>query len=178
MDMQTTTHSNEETETMSETTLEAYVWHCYYDDAQEKRVSDWGMAEECGECGRQIVHVYTVRKSDNTVIAVGKECAHIALGWTHKNARRLDQMKMKAMCRMKEAERFRAYTLSEASAKALPTVEASLDAVSARNTNADHTPYSGPTVTFSINAKYYSLPAVCEMAMVVLMANGWQRVTA
>jgi len=60
--------------------LIGYEWISYVDE-RDKRVSDWERARECQICGRKLVHVYTVRRESGAVDEVGRECAHLALGW-------------------------------------------------------------------------------------------------
>jgi len=76
---------------MKRATLVGYEWASYYDDAQEKRVSDWEHAEHCDRCKAKIVHKYTIQQADGETELVGRECAHKALGWGKQNRKELDR---------------------------------------------------------------------------------------
>lgn len=62
-----------QTATATKPSVTGYEWRSYFDDEQEKRVSDWSDFELCEECGRKIVHLYFL--SDGRI--VGRECAAI-----------------------------------------------------------------------------------------------------
>ena len=47
----------------------------------EAKISDFERANNCDNCGRQIVHVFWVRGKDGRFRAYGRECLHDAMGW-------------------------------------------------------------------------------------------------
>lgn len=67
--------------------LISYRWISYV-DTDEKRYSDWDHAVSCAQCGRTIVHAYTVSDDDGTNVRdLGKECTGHGMGWACKRAR-------------------------------------------------------------------------------------------
>lgn len=171
--------------------LADYEWRSYYDDANEKRVSDWDRAENCARCGSGIVHVYTVVHASGAAEIVGRECAHKALGWRQASATRLRAVEAAFMVERANQERLRADTLASARRWGQGTQEGAIAACRLRNPFRGQ-PFVGDVWTYrkswAHETLFYAVPeeretgreggAVGRARSLVLLADGWERVEA
>lgn len=159
-----------------------YVWISEYDELRDKRVSDWGRAENCSDCGRRIVHVYTVQYEDKSYVLVGRECAHKALGIPKSAVKRhLAEAEAIAAIRAREI----AYWENEALKRTSPSPAGARVACKARNRHRD---FEMVLFYHKALAGYYAVPVVCTVPVDVpsvkkaisqgeaLEAAGWFRV--
>jgi len=96
-----------------------YRWISYYDDVLDKRVSDWDNAESCERCGATIVHVVTVATDDGWH-DVGRECAHVLLGWPRPNKSALAREIAYVIAQEEARERNRAFWVAITEEDAVP----------------------------------------------------------
>lgn len=168
-----------------EAKLVGYEWISYYDEEQEKRFSDWDRASQCARCGRTIVHVYVVQHASGEVEHVGKECAHLALGWPRKSVAKLDRLVQEAMAiearRASAIESWGKHALSVAQ----PTPALAETACYTRNRH-----FSGNCAVYQhTSGGYYALPDRCAEPVKeptlkepigqgeALEASGWSRIS-
>ncbi len=144
---------------MADPTVE-YEWRSYWDDVQERRVSDWERAEQCARCGAAIVHVYHVAGE-----LVGRECAHLALGWRRRMPRRLKALVRAHERRQEEAQSF--VRMSERGA-----VESAAEAVA--ECRARNGRYAGLVSVWQRSGLHYALPAACTRHGEALSRAGWR----
>lgn len=157
---------------MKTVTLEGYRWISYYDEAEEKRFSDWDRCTACSTCGRKIVHVYLL--SDG--YEYGKECVHLALGW-----KRADHKKIQVLLYEREQEKKAIEQQGAIWAEmAVEYPELAITLCVNRNHSSMRADLTrSETVVFEKESAYVAVPVVCKAtAMKVASEYGWKRRSA
>lgn len=161
-----------ETQTKTGAKVHGYSWISYYDDDQEKRISDWDRATECAACGRMIVHVYTIELANGAIEEVGRECAHIALGWSRRRPKELARLVALAQ----KEQHDRDWWAAEYQRAAVDSIDEARALCIKRNRSPyrdDFTPEV--LIVVDMGGSYYAVPAVCEItARRIAAEHGWR----
>lgn len=160
---------------MNETKLLKVEWMSYWDDAIEKRLSDWGRAQECSRCHAQIVHVYTIVNMEGREEVTGKECAYLALGWKRPNGLKLDKMAKELIAKQAGFARAMEAWTKEATRAAKGTPEEAEAACRTRNYSSFNGPLTGECPLFyKAGIGFYAIPENCTDQGRALIGAGWR----